>query len=115
MRVEPFRNSHLVSFKELNSEAGQAVDIDELYSIMLQAPGFMDKMYEHSNSTVEWPTLGELVSTNQVGLTIVWFQFRFFFSCFCLRSVSSFSTFEGHPVMRQIRARPDSIGTIAML
>lgn len=52
---------------ELNSEVGQAVDIDEFYGILTQVPGFLDKVYEHPNSTVAWPTLGELVSTDKVG------------------------------------------------
>lgn len=54
---------------ELNSEVGQAVDLDELYGIMQQVSGFVDKFYHHENRTADWPTLGDLVQSNQVCLS----------------------------------------------
>jgi hypothetical protein len=51
---------------EMNGEAGGAIDINDLYTLMLQVPGFVDKFYDHANATSAWPTLGELVETGKV-------------------------------------------------
>lgn len=51
---------------EINSGVDQPVDMDELYSLMLEVPGFVEKFYDHLNSTAEWPTLGQLVESGQV-------------------------------------------------
>lgn len=56
---------------EMNGEADQAIDINDLYTLMLQVPGFVDKFYDHSNATAEWPTLGELVETGKVCVVAV--------------------------------------------
>lgn len=51
---------------ELNSDVDQPVDLDEFYSLMQQVPGFVEKFYSHPDATTPWPTMGELVSANEV-------------------------------------------------
>ena len=51
---------------EMNSEVGGDVDIFQVYDIMQEVPGFVDKFYVHANASDPWPTLGTLVETNKV-------------------------------------------------
>jgi hypothetical protein len=60
---------------EIDSNVDQPVSLDALYSLMQQVPGFVDKFYIHSNETAPWPTLGELVSSNQVSKVLCTFNF----------------------------------------
>jgi hypothetical protein len=53
---------------ELNSEVDQPVDLFELYDIMLEVPGFVDRLYVHPDPADPWPTLGTLVETDQVSI-----------------------------------------------
>lgn len=50
---------------ELNSEVDGTVDIFELYDIMQEVSGFVDKIYVHPDEAEPWPTLGSLVESNQ--------------------------------------------------
>ena len=74
---------------ELNGEVDQAIDINDLYTLILQVPGFVDKFYDHSNATAEWPTLGELKETGKVCMFAVWTDN---FICIVLDDISPLGT-----------------------
>ena len=51
---------------ELNSDAGDTVVLDDVYTLMQSASGFVDYLYVHSSLTDSWPTLREMRDSGKV-------------------------------------------------
>eukprot|EP00339_Tiarina_fusa_P018132 CAMPEP_0117031182 /NCGR_PEP_ID=MMETSP0472-20121206/22446_1 /TAXON_ID=693140 ORGANISM="Tiarina fusus, Strain LIS" /NCGR_SAMPLE_ID=MMETSP0472 /ASSEMBLY_ACC=CAM_ASM_000603 /LENGTH=383 /DNA_ID=CAMNT_0004739463 /DNA_START=48 /DNA_END=1199 /DNA_ORIENTATION=+ len=50
---------------QMNSNADQAVNLEELYTFATAVPGFSEKFYQHTNVTDDWPTLREVIGSNK--------------------------------------------------
>ncbi|CAB9497777.1 integral membrane protein [Seminavis robusta] len=51
---------------ELNSDAGQTVDLNVIYdTVLTQVEGFTDNLYVHEGPGEPWPTLGTLIANNK--------------------------------------------------
>lgn len=62
-------NEVVVLTLELNSEAGQTVDLNDFYAdILVPIEGFSDLLYFHESPDDPWPTLGTLIENDEVRL-----------------------------------------------
>lgn len=65
-------NEVLLLTIELNNDAGQTVNLNNFYNTILrEIDGFEDYLYVHPNRDASWPTLGELIETDNVSLCAV--------------------------------------------
>jgi hypothetical protein len=51
---------------EINNDADEPVDLNELYSILSEVEGLLAKLYVHEETAARWPTLREAVDANTV-------------------------------------------------
>jgi hypothetical protein len=51
---------------EINNDADETVDLNELYSVLSGVQGLLAKLYVHEETATRWPTLRETVDANTV-------------------------------------------------
>jgi len=67
-------NNVIMISLQINEDAGGAISLDMVQSLLQQVPnGFSDRLYDHWPIGLEWPTLGELIESNQ---QVMFFYFQ---------------------------------------
>lgn len=74
-------NNVIMISLEINENAGGPISLEMIQQLLQQVPGgFIDRLYDHGPASVEsspasssWPTLGELIETNQ---QVLFFYFK---------------------------------------
>jgi len=67
-------NNVIMISLQINEDAGGAISLDMIQELLQQVPnGFSNRLYDHWPITNEWPTLGQLIETNQ---QVLFFYFQ---------------------------------------